>query len=104
MTVSNKFFVLEKATDANLTVPVFQPFTLPKSVQVYLYADSGSEDRMLTADIADDSVVECYWDYYGWLGDDYRYLYVRGLQAGSTTITLSNSVNSETITIKVTVV
>lgn len=103
VTVSNKYFVLENASDANLSIPVSQPFTPRKTVTVYLYADSGSEDRNVIADIADDSIVECSWDYYGWLGDDYRLLYFRGLKPGTTTVKLSNSVNSETLKIKVTV-
>ncbi len=103
VTVPNKYFVLENPSDANLSIPVSQPFTPRKTVTVYLYADSGSEDRNVIADIADDSIVECSWDYYGWLGDDYRLLYFRGQKPGTTTVKLSNSVNSETIKIKVTV-
>ena len=104
VTVPNKYFVLENPSDANLTIPVFEPFfSFRNSVKVYLYADSGSEDRDLVADVADESIVECDWDYYGWLGDDYRLLYFRGQKPGTTTVKLSNSVNSETIKIKVTV-
>lgn len=103
VTVTNQTLKLGNETDTNLYIPVHQPFTPRKTVRVYLYANSGSEDRMLTADIADDSIVECSWDYYGWLGDDYRLLYFSGQKPGTTTVKITNSMNAETITINVTV-
>lgn len=105
----NQYFVLEDENDKNVTA-YYNPIAVlhpPFNVGVYLHSD---KPQSATIKVADTSIVECEWDEDNWdewslFGkEDYNVLRIYPYKAGTTTITLSNNVNSETIKIKVTVV
>ena len=100
--VSNSVLVLRRSGDASITIPVNESvLDAPYAVDVALNSDQAGRD--VYADF-DESIVDCYWDYYGGVTDaEYRTLYIRGAKAGTTTIVISTNVCSETIRIKVTV-
>ena len=100
--VPNSVLVLKKASDAKITIPVreysWDPFY---DVEVWLYSDQAGRDVYAEFD---ESIVDCHWNYYeGVTDEEYRTLYISGVKAGTTTITISTNVCSETIRIKVTV-
>lgn len=97
-------FMLENASDSNITL-YYNPMKggyPPYDVGVFLYADEHDVEYK----IGDESLVGCdWWFRWGFFKDDYRVLRLSPYyKEGTTTITLSNSVNSEIITINVTVV
>lgn len=105
----NQYFVLEDESDRNVTA-YYNPIALghpPFNVGVFLHSD---REQQATIKVADESVVECEWDDESWDEwaysgkEDYNVLRIYPKKEGTTTITLSNNVNSETIRIKVTVV